>query len=98
MSRSASNAAGHLVENAWAPVKSAVRDGAKICMGERPGKNPASGSGASPEGPPGPSKPGMQQVRILVLHDFFHEGSLLLVNVACLNIRGLPSFCHPALY
>jgi hypothetical protein len=73
MSRSASNAAGHLVENAWAPVKSAVRDGAKICMGERPGENPASGTGASPEGAPGPSKPGMQQVRILVPHYYLHE-------------------------
>lgn len=82
MSRSASNAAGHLMENAWAPVKSAVRDGAKICMGERPEENPASGSGASPEGAPGPSKPGMQQVRTLAPHTFLREGSALLVDVA----------------
>ena len=58
MSRSASNATGQMLENTWAPVRSAVRDSAKVCMGERPG-NQATGSSASP---PGPAKPSMQPV------------------------------------
>ena len=75
MSRSASNATGQMLENTWAPVKSVVKDSAKICMGERPG-NHALGSGASPELAPGPSKPSMQQVGTPSCCDFFAQPSL----------------------
>ena len=58
MSRSASNATGQLIENTWAPVKSAVRDSAKVCMGESPG-TAATGSVSSPQAASGPGKPSM---------------------------------------
>ena len=60
-SRSASNAAGQLVDHTWAPVKNVVSDTAKICMGERPGSN-AVGSTGTPDVSHGPNKPDMQQV------------------------------------
>ena len=61
MSRSASNATGQLVEKAWAPVKSIVRDGASVCMGEPPGGGNNAGSGASAEVGGAASRPGPQQ-------------------------------------
>ena len=61
MSRSASNATGQLVEKAWAPVKSVVRDGASVCMGEPPGGGHIAGSGASAEVGGAASRPGPQQ-------------------------------------
>ncbi len=75
MSRSASNATGQMVENARVPVKNAVKDSTKICMGERPG-NHAIGSGASPELAPGPSKPSMQQVATPARRSFSGQYSL----------------------
>jgi len=63
MSRSASNVTGQqqIIDNTWQPVKSAVRDSANICMGERPGV-PATGTVASPELAPGSGRPSMPQV------------------------------------